>query len=96
MCGYFSVDITQCSPHIEIDGNTCHSDFSLTTEDYEFSYLGVPPLDENGCYSISFSNNTGGLTMAGFGVNDALFLLKERSDGRGPMRRLFECMYVCP
>ena len=37
-------------------------------------YLGVPPLDENGCYSISFSNNTGGLTMAGFGVNDTLSL----------------------
>lgn len=72
MCGYFSVDVTQCSPHIEINGDTCHSDFLITEEAYEFVYLGVPPIDESGCYSFSFRNNTGFHTMAGFGVNDAL------------------------
>ena len=66
---FYAVELWACSPKITIDGHkaTRTSDAGV----YEFAYLTRPPLDSNGCYSISVKRfgQYGG--MVGFCFNDA-------------------------
>ena len=69
-----SVDLTNCSPHITVHGNTCTAKEDLPSADgtAEFIYLNVPPMDENGSYSISLISDSDELSVAGFGAADSV------------------------
>ena len=72
MFRFQTVDPNQCSPHINISDQKC-SIIDGPDDTIEFVYLTIPPLDADGCYSISL-NASGVLdsSCAGFGMNRSL------------------------
>ena len=53
-------------------GNTCTAKKDLLDGTAEFIYLNVPPMDENGSYSISLISDSDEFSFAGFGAADSV------------------------
>ena len=67
------------SSKIKIDGQTV-TFISGTANTYEFAYLTRPPVDSNGCYSISVKRISGTRGIVGFGLNDAVSRIDDANE----------------
>ena len=67
----YTVESWACASNIKIDGQIA-TIISSTGNTCESAYLTRPPLDLNGCYSISVKRISESGGRVGFGLNDAV------------------------